>query len=69
MTEDTWRKDIDVVNDLISIALDSAEGYADAAEHATDPNLIQLFSARSGTKGHRRGLPELCPVIGRRTRG
>jgi uncharacterized protein (TIGR02284 family) len=35
--------DIDVLNDLIATTLDSADGYSDAADHAKNPMIADLF--------------------------
>lgn len=40
-------EDINVVNDLIEVTIDSAEGYRLAAEKADQPTFRQMFAARA----------------------
>jgi uncharacterized protein (TIGR02284 family) len=47
MASEASRDDIEILNDLISITLDSADGYEKAAEETTAQDLKVLFSRRA----------------------
>ncbi|MBU1384857.1 MAG: PA2169 family four-helix-bundle protein [Alphaproteobacteria bacterium] len=44
------RHDIHVLNDLIQTAIDSADGYREAAAEATDPGHRELFARRGAER-------------------
>ncbi|MFX5777130.1 PA2169 family four-helix-bundle protein, partial [Acinetobacter baumannii] len=40
-------KNVDVLNDLIEVSRDGEQGFLKAAEHATNPELKELFTSRA----------------------
>jgi uncharacterized protein (TIGR02284 family) len=44
------NNDVDVLNDLIEVTLDSADGYRQAADTAKSPRLKDLFTRRAGQR-------------------
>ena len=47
MTTDTMKTDVETLNDLISLCLDSAKGYLEAASTSKNASLSELFRTRS----------------------
>jgi uncharacterized protein (TIGR02284 family) len=47
MTTDTMKTDVETLNDLISLCLDSAKGYLEAANTGKNSSLSELFRTRS----------------------
>ncbi|RAO76171.1 PA2169 family four-helix-bundle protein [Dyella jiangningensis] len=53
--------DIDVLNDLIAATLDSSDGYSEAADHAKNPMIADLF--RQWAAERRRVVAELRVAV------
>ncbi len=47
MSNEDRTKDIDVMNNLLSLCLDSAKGYREAADTCKTPSLAQIFHTRA----------------------
>ena len=47
MSNENRSKDIEVLNDLLSLCKDSAKGYREAADTCKTPSLAQMFNSRS----------------------